>query len=286
MAFSINRRRPQQPETATAAPEAVEQQLLDAEAARDALLAEQGQLRETLAAHQRQREQILSSDGELSQAVELDRANYTLKLRLEQVERQLPACVTAVYQAQAAVHEAAWLAMWPLLRDTELQLAAAIGSLFRELKLARAVHAEAARAGFGPRLREFVTIPPDSPMSDYSLRGYVKAAGRGRQPVVVAADFTATEPEEPVELPPDPHFVPKRPDFAIIRAISLLAPPRAIRIIHGPTQVRNLNVGINRVFAGEQHVFPARGAATLVAMGVAEYIDDPAITVETLVATA
>ena len=59
-----------------------------------------------------------------------------------------------------------------------------------------------------------------------------------------------------------------------VEAISPLAEPRRVRILHGPVRVSNLNFGIERMFEGEEHIVPARAAHALVASGIAEYADE------------
>lgn len=77
----LGKRKPTSTTAATASeptPEPAEQQLAEAEAALNALLSEQTEVRETLAEHQRQRQEILHADADLAQIVELDRSDYQL----------------------------------------------------------------------------------------------------------------------------------------------------------------------------------------------------------------
>jgi hypothetical protein len=61
-----------------------------------------------------------------------------------------------------------------------------------------------------------------------------------------------------------------------IEAISAIAPPRTVKILHGPVRTANLQIGIARMLVGEVHVVPPRAAHCLVASGVAEYTDETA----------
>jgi hypothetical protein len=83
-----------------------------------------------------------------------------------------------------------------------------------------------------------------------------------------------------VEVPPDTpawrRFVPKRVSPDAVEAISPIAPPRRVHILHGPVRASNLAIGYARLFPGETPIVSARAAYALVASGIAEYIDEPA----------
>ena len=69
-------------------------------------------------------------------------------------------------------------------------------------------------------------------------------------------------------------FRVRRVPLSDIEQIGGLAPPRRVRILHGPVRTANLNIGIARMFVGEEHIVPARAGYALVASGVGEYVDD------------
>jgi hypothetical protein len=74
-------------------------------------------------------------------------------------------------------------------------------------------------------------------------------------------------------------FVPKRRvSVDEIEAVSVLAPPRHIRVradLHAPVRVSvNLGAGVSRVHPGQEIILPARAAHVLVKSGAATYIDD------------
>lgn len=273
MAFSINKRSRQQPEIAIA--DAPEQRLADAEAALDALLGEQAQVRQALAEHQQRRGALMRDAGDVAQIVALEADECLFGLRLEQINLQLPAAQIAVQQARADVHEAAWRDYRPVLVHAEQQLATAIGNLFDALARVHDAHGAAHRAGFGGRLGEFIRPPPAAPVSDYALREFQKHAALKTQPATLpATDFTMALDEAPMDLPPARRFTPRRVPYAEIVAISAIAPPRAVRILHGPVKTSNLHgVGIARMFEGERHIVPARAAYALVHSGIAEYAE-------------
>lgn len=71
-------------------------------------------------------------------------------------------------------------------------------------------------------------------------------------------------------------FRPRKIALSEIEAISAIAAPRRVKILHGPVRVAEFNCGIARMFPGEVHTVPARAAYALVASGVAQYDDEPA----------
>lgn len=82
--------------------------------------------------------------------------------------------------------------------------------------------------------------------------------------------------EAPLHIPADRRFVPRRVPVAEIEAISPIAPPRRVRILHGPVRTANLQIGIARMFPGETYTVSARAAHALVGSGCAEYLDETA----------
>jgi hypothetical protein len=260
------------PETAPAPA----QQLADAEAALNALLSEQADIQATLRAHQQQRHEWLADGGALERVTSRDREDNRLKLRLEQIAMQLPPRQAAVQQAHVAVHEARWQDYRPVLVEAQQRLAAAISELYSALTQVQDVHTAAQRAGYADRLGGFVRPPPKDPVSDYALREFVKAAGRQQQPVAVSAPMLELAVEAPLRIPPDrQRFTPRRVPVAEIEAISPIAAPRRVHILHGPVRTANLNVGIPRMHPGEQHIINARAAHALVGSGCVEYADEP-----------
>jgi hypothetical protein len=84
--------------------------------------------------------------------------------------------------------------------------------------------------------------------------------------------------DPPVRIPDTtPRFKPRRVPVAEIEAISAIAPPRAIRVEHGPVKVSNLAPsGFARLLPGQEVRMPARAAAALVLSGCAVYTDTEA----------
>jgi hypothetical protein len=104
----------------------------------------------------------------------------------------------------------------------------------------------------------------------------LKAVERRQQPGTVPEALVELLIDESLDIPPAQRFVPPRPAIAEIMAISPIAPARAVRIVHGPVKTANLNVGVARMFIGEEHRLPARAAHALVTSGMAAYIDETA----------
>jgi hypothetical protein len=125
-----------------------DQRLVDAEAALHTLLGEQATVHQTLQEHQQQRHELLRDGDDLQRVTDLDRDDYQLRLRLEQIGLQIPTRQAAVQQAQAAAHETAWQAYRPVLVEAEQRTAAAIGELYAALAQLRDVHNGAHRRGF------------------------------------------------------------------------------------------------------------------------------------------
>jgi Holliday junction resolvase len=129
MAFSINRRsRQQSPKTATGTTSAANpaERLADAEQELITLLDELAAVRQTLSDHQQQRQALLSNEGDLAQIIELDRHDYKLRLRDQQIEQLLPGLQDAVQQAHIALHTYRWTLFRPRLVVAQQELAQAI----------------------------------------------------------------------------------------------------------------------------------------------------------------
>jgi hypothetical protein len=252
------------------------EQLADAEAALNALLGEQATAHATLIEHQQQRHAYLRDRGDVSRIVELDRADYQIKLRLEQIATQLPALQDAVQQARAAVHDEQWQSFRPSLVQAEVRLATSITELFAALVHARELHNAAHRRGFAGRLGEFLKVPPggtaDSVLSDYALREYVRSVeGRPWPAVPLLPDFGNIALEEATRWRTPP-FTPRRVPVSEIEQISPIAPMRRVRLLH-TVRASNLNIGHARLRAGEEMAFPARAAFVLTYSGVGVYTD-------------
>ena len=119
---------------------------------------------------------------------------------------------------------------------------------------------------------EFVRPPPAEPINNYSLQVYLQTIEQRRwqadaQPVR-AVDFLID-----ADVPLVERFKPRRVNVDDIEAISPIATPRRVRILHGPVRASNLNTGYARFFPGETHTVSARAAHALVTSGCAEYTD-------------
>jgi hypothetical protein len=240
-----------------------------------ALLAEQAQTIATLAEHREQRERLLREGGSLGPVTAMATEDQTLKLRLEQIAYQIDDAQAVVDGERLAAWEAAWQARRPALATVEGELAEAIIALYAVLTRAHAVHNAA--AGFGDRVREFVAPPPLAPLSDYAMRQFVTTVEQRRQQAD-AQSVRAVEIFVDADVPLAQRFRPRRVSVDEIEAISPIAPPRKVRIVHGPVRAANLNIGIARMFPGEQHTVSARAAHALTASGCATYADNEATT--------
>ncbi len=236
------------------------------------LLDEQAQIIATLAAHREQRERLLREGGSLEPVTAMASEDQTAKLRLEQIAYAIDDAQAAVDRERLAAWEAAWEARRPALAAIEAQLAEAISALYAALTRAHELHNAA--AGFGERVREFVAPPPLFPLSDFALRQFVATVEQRRQQA--DAQVRAVEIFIDANVPLRSRFVPRKVPIDEIEAISPIAPPRRVRVLHGPVRAANLNVGIARMFPGEQHTVSARAAHALVGSGCAEYLDEPA----------
>ena len=278
--------RNRKPDTTSSAPAepSPQNRLAAAEAALNTLLAEQADIAATLEQHQQRRQELLQGDGDLQPILDLQAEDDRLKLRIEQIGTLLPDIEREIEQQRRANWEAAWQTHRPALAAAEAGLVQAIENFFAMLERANGLHARA--RGFGERLREFVAPPPPIIYNDWALREFVKAVARGqRQPAAGSQPMLELTVEAPLDIPAAERFKPRRVSVAEIEMISAIAEPRRVRIQHGPVRTANLNIGISRMFVGEEHIVPARAAHTLVASGVATYADE-AETVETATAAA
>ncbi len=234
-------------------------QLADAEAALNALLAEQAEVQQTLLEHQHQRHEWLRDGGDLQRITDLDRGDYRLRLRSEQIDMQLPPHQAAVQQARAAVHEAKWQDYRPVLVQAQQRLATAITDLYGALTQLHDAHNAAHRAGFADRLGAFIRPPPKEPVSDFALREYLRfAERRQQQQPASAAPLLELLIEAPLHIPALQRFTPRRVPVSEIEAISPIAPTRKVKILHGPVRTAHLQIGIARMFPGETYTVSAR----------------------------
>ena len=224
-------------------------QLADAEAALNALLAEQAEVQQTLLEHQHQRHEWLRDGGDLQRITDLDRGDYRLRLRSEQIDMQLPPHQAAVQQARAAVHEAKWQDYRPVLVQAQQRLATAITDLYGALTQLHDAHNAAHRAGFADRLGAFIRPPPKEPVSDFALREYLRFAERRQQHV--------PHRQRRCWICWSKRRCISRPYSASCRA-GCRSPrsrrsaqshrPRRVQILHGPVRTANLQIGIARMF--------------------------------------
>jgi hypothetical protein len=243
----------------------------------NALLIEQGELRAVVADRQAERARLLreaeapSLGAVTALAAETDQA----KLQLEWIAGQLPGLYAQLEAERAAAYEAAWQSHRPHLRAAEDRLRDAITEFHSALLHAH--EAFAAARGFGERVTdEFVRPPPLPPVyNDWSLQQYLAAIGR-RQQAAPSMQVIELSVEAWPDVPAVQRFVPRRVPYAEIEAISPIAAPRRVRILHGPIRTANLQCGIARMFAGEEHTVPARAAHALAGSGCAEYLDEAA----------
>jgi hypothetical protein len=242
-----------------------------------ALLGEASEINRTLEAHRAERERLLREEtGSFAAVRELGSEDDELKLRLEQIELKLPDLQAEIEAERAAAWEAAWQSHVPGLREAEAELADAITAFRAALERANARHARA--ASFGDRLHAFVRPPPLQIFNDWSLVEFLRAVDRRQHGTVAQPSMLDLVLEAPMHVPLwRPRFIPRQVQMDEVEQISPLAEPRRVRILHGPVRTANLNFGIARMFEGEEHNVPARGAYALVASGIATYVDEPAI---------
>lgn len=261
---SFRRQRPE-PETVTTvaapAPSARERY--------DAAVNEQNRIQAIVDEHKNRRNELLKAD-DLDGVRALKAADDELNLRLEQLATRLPAIVQDLNREQAEAYEAAWQSHRPGLTVTEVRLAAAIVEFTAALVEANTTHVQA--RGFNDRLREFVRPPPLERYNHWALTEYVRMVEARHSSTSARAAPLELWVEPAVDIPPAERFQPRRVPYQEIEAISPIAPPCWVRIVHGPVRTANLNVGIARMFAHETHIVPARAGHALVASGVAEYL--------------
>jgi hypothetical protein len=239
------------------------------------LLAEQAEIQRELTEHREQRQRWLTDGGDLGRITELATGDDKLRLRAEQLDALLPAAQQAVRQEQAAVRQARWHELVPGLELAMLDTANAIRAYGEASERYRRLHFSATQQGYSDELRERFITPTHALHNPYVFENFVHAVDRCQQ----RQQALATEPVivlEAGDAPPfhPPRFVPHRVPVAEVEAISVSAPPRPIRVQHGPVRTAVLNVGIARMFAGEVHILPAKAAHILVRSGVAVYHDE------------
>ena len=238
------------------------------------LLAEQSEINATLAEHREQRAELLLEDGTLGAIRALATEDDGLRLRLEQIALRMPAIEQELRREQQEEFEVAWQSRRPGLAHAETELVEAIKVFQAALEHANKLYFQA--QAFGTKLHEFATPPPNAPIyNDWSLRQYIDVVARRRQQVPAAPYDAMMEMviEAPLNIPPERRFVPRRVAVAAIEAISPIAGPRRVRIVHGPVRTANLQIGIARMHPGETHGVSARAAHALVASGIAVYTD-------------
>ena len=254
---------------------------LSAQERLNALLAEQSTIHATLAEHREKRAQLLREDGTLGAIRALATEDDALKLRLEQLALRFADVERELAQERRDEFERAWLSHLPVLAQAEAELTEAIRAFFAAMERANAVYFRA--QGFGERLREFVRPPPPVIFNEWALREFVKAVERRQQPTASSAPMLEMLVEEPLHIPPDQRFVPRRVPYQLVEQISPIAPMRRVRLLH-TVRASNLAIGHARLRAGEEMAFPARAAFMLTFSGVGEYTDVE--TAETAIAAA
>jgi hypothetical protein len=237
------------------------------------LLAEQTELEAAIASHREERSRLMreSEAPSLGAVTAIATQTEQARIRLEWIAAQLPGIYAQLEAERVAQWEHAWQTHRPHLQAAQDRLVAAIAEFHAALINAHKTHAAA--HGFGERVtNEFVRPPPPDYPTDWSLRQFMATVER-RQRVVPAVQVIELSVETWPDVPAAERFRPKRVPIAEVEAISAIAPPRAIRVLHGPVRTANLNTGIARMFAGEEHIVSARAAHTLVESGCAEYLD-------------
>ncbi len=237
------------------------------------LLDEQAGIIATLTEHREQRERLLRDGGSLGPVSALASEDQTLRLKLEQLAYAIDGAQAEVEQERVAAWEVAWQARRPALAAVEGELVEAIATFYATLERAHALHNAA--ASFGDRMREFVSLPPVFPLSDWALKQFIQTVEQRRQQAD-AQPFRAVDIFVEATTPFAERFKPRRVSVDDIEAISPIAPPRRVRILHGPVRTANLNIGIARMFPGETPMVSARAAHALVTSGCAEYADEAA----------
>jgi hypothetical protein len=271
MAFGKKAHPPETPPVEST-PEPAE--VLSASERLNALLAEQAELEAAIATHREERARLMreSESPSLGAITALAAQTDQAKLRLEWIVHQLPGLQAQIAAEQAAQWEVTWQSHRPGLADAQTRLADAIREFHAALQGAHEVH-NAAR-GFGNRVTDEFVRPPPVLYNDWSLREYVKTIEHRQQGgVAVPAGMMDLAIEAPLSVPSfRPRFTPRKVSMDEVEAISPLAEPRRVKILHGPVRASNLNFGIERMFEGEEHIVPARAAHALVASGIATYV--------------
>jgi hypothetical protein len=177
-----------------------------------------------------------------------------------------------VEQERAATRQAEWQGRSPALLAAQTALADAIRNYEATAAEVRALHNETVRAGFGAELAtEFFPPPPFA--HPYAFQTFVQTVESRQQMQAQATEPAIVfEPDDVVALR---RFSPRKVPLDEIEAISPLAPPRRVHILHGPVRASNLAIGYARLFPGETPIVSARAAHALVASGCAEYLDEP-----------
>ncbi len=240
----------------------------------EALLAERAELEATLASHRAERERLLHQEEvpALGAVTALATQSEAVKLQIEWLDRKLPTLQDAVVQEQRAAWEAAWQSRRPGLAEAQERLAAAITEFHDALHAAHGVFNGA--VAFGNRVsNEFVRPFPEESYNRYATTAYLRTVEQRQRPQCAPASPFLVELDPAAGITAEPRFKPRRVPIGEIEAISAIAPPRRVHLLHGPVRTANLQIGIARMFAGETHIVPARAAHALVGSGCAEYLD-------------
>jgi hypothetical protein len=240
----------------------------------EALVFERCELEATIARHREEREQLLhqSEIPSLGAVTALATQVAGTQLQVEWINRQLSDLAEAVAEERRAAWEAAWQAHRPGLFEAQDRLESAITEFHSALHAAHVAFNGA--AAFGNCVSdEFVRPVPEEAYNRYALVQYLRVIEQ-RRGAAPPAPSMLVEIDIAAGITAIPRFKPRRVAVSEIEAIGVSAEPRRVRILHGPARVASLNFGVARVFAGEQHMVPAKAAHALVASGIAEYVEE------------
>jgi hypothetical protein len=267
---------PQPPEPAPEPEQSAEEHLA-------ALLAEQMEIERELARHRELRQRWLTDgSGDLVALGQIAEADDQRRQRAAALVALIADAQTAVRQEQAALRAADWAARAQELDAAMEGTAAAIRAYEAASSRYRDLHRWAVQSGFDAELRAQFVTPPHPQINPWVFATFVRAVDECQQrratlqAMADAPPLPAIDYADLFDGPAPPRFTPKRVDPHEVERISAIAEPRRVRLLHGPVKASNLNVGIARMRAGEEHVVPARAAYALVASGIATYADEAA----------
>ena len=176
-----------------------------------------------------------------------------LRLRLEQIDAQLPDFQAAIEAQRLAAWEAAWLSHRPALAEAEAQLEAAIRGVYVALEHAHEVHNAAQRNGFGG-IRSATSLM----LNDWAARQYVATIERRQQAAQPVAPMIELAVISDASASWAQRFTPRKMPRDLVEQISPLA-WRHVRVLH-TFNASNLNFGRTKLMAGTEMNVPAPAA--------------------------